>query len=174
MCAALSITQSLKFSIIESQYFLAPCAALALFSASVLLEFPSMHRHNAWEQIAAHPFLFLAAGTLGVGVTFLSFLVVQMTNSGTYADKGKRAWPLRGEMGRLTTPHTHTLIPHTHSHTQGARHGPQRHASARVGLPVRRDRHPDAVFRVPLLARGLHGLQLLQDAQALILREKDG
>lgn len=74
--------QNLKFSIVESQFYLAPCAALALFSASILLEMPAMQRNNAWDQIAAHPFLFLAAGTLGVGVHFLSFLVVQVTNSG--------------------------------------------------------------------------------------------
>lgn len=55
---------------------------MALFSASMLLELPAMQRNNAWEQIAAHPFLFFAAGTLGVGVHFLSFLVVQATNSG--------------------------------------------------------------------------------------------
>lgn len=41
-----------------------------------------MRRHGAFAQVAAHPFLFLAAGTLGVGVHFLSFLVVQVTNSG--------------------------------------------------------------------------------------------
>lgn len=75
--------QSLKFSIVESQYYLAPCAAVALFSLSMLLEVSSMQRHKAWEQIVAHPFLFLAAGTLGVGVHFLSFLVVQATSSVT-------------------------------------------------------------------------------------------
>lgn len=79
------LLKSLKFSIVESQYFLAPCSALALFSASMLLEFPSMNRNDAWAQVAAHPYLFLAAGTLGVGVHFLSFLVVQVTNSGERA-----------------------------------------------------------------------------------------
>jgi hypothetical protein len=74
--------QSLKFSVVESQFYLAPCAALALFTAFVLIEMPSMQQLKAWQQIVSHPFLFLAAGTMGLGVHFLSFLVVQITNSG--------------------------------------------------------------------------------------------
>lgn len=54
----------------------------------MLLELPSMLRNNAWEQVAAHPCLFLAAGTLGVGVHFLSFLVVRITSSVTLKTLG--------------------------------------------------------------------------------------
>lgn len=58
-----------------------------------------MRRHDAFAQIAAHPFLFLAAGTLGVGVHFLSFLVVQVTNSGALAG---RVWRVgRAQIGAL-------------------------------------------------------------------------
>lgn len=69
-------------SLIESQYFLAPCAAAFLFLASAVLEMPNMQRSNAWGQILAHHTLFMSAGILGVGVHFLTFFVVQVTDSG--------------------------------------------------------------------------------------------
>ena len=75
------VLQNLRFGLVESLYYLAPCAALALFSASMLLELPAMRSNNALDQVAAHPMLFFFAGTLGVGVHFLSFLVVQVRSS---------------------------------------------------------------------------------------------
>lgn len=75
--------QSLKFGVLESQYFLAPAGAVCLMGASMLTEFPSMSREGAFGTIQAHPLLFFCAGTLGVGVHFLGFMVVQQTNGVT-------------------------------------------------------------------------------------------
>ena len=75
------LLKNLKFSVIESQYYLAPAGAMCLFTASFISEFPTMQKQGAFEQVAAHPGLFLSAATLGLGVHFLCFLVVQSTNS---------------------------------------------------------------------------------------------
>lgn len=75
--------QSLRFGIVESQYYMAPAGAVCLMGASILTEYKSMHANGAFAQLTAHPALFFFAGTLGVGVNFLSYLVVQQTNSVT-------------------------------------------------------------------------------------------
>lgn len=75
--------QNLKFGIIEGQYYLAPAGAVCLFGASLVLELPSMLEKGAFSQIGSHPGLFVVAGTLGLGVQFMTFLVVQATNSVT-------------------------------------------------------------------------------------------
>lgn len=77
------LLKNLKFSVIESQYYLAPAGAMCLFTASLLTEFPSMARKGAFGQVLGHPGLFFAAATLGLGVHMLCFLVVQATNSVT-------------------------------------------------------------------------------------------
>lgn len=75
--------KSLRFGVVESLYFMSPAGAVCLLCASIVSEFPSMHRNGAFAQVASNPILFATAGMLGVGVHFLSFMVVQRTNSVT-------------------------------------------------------------------------------------------
>lgn len=75
--------QSLRFGIVESQFYMAPAGAVCLMGASVLTEYKVMYANGAFAQMVAHPALFFLTGTLGVGVNFLSYLVVQQTNSVT-------------------------------------------------------------------------------------------
>lgn len=75
--------QSLRFGIIKSQYYMAPAGAVCLMGTSVLTEYRSMHQNGAFAEMMAHPALFFFAGTLGVGVIFLCYLVVQQMSSVT-------------------------------------------------------------------------------------------
>ncbi|KAJ9445754.1 putative sugar phosphate/phosphate translocator [Diplonema papillatum] len=72
-----------KFSIIESQYFMTPPTIvwLCLFAA-VSGEWTRMYQHDADVIMAANPISFLLAASLGLGVNFLTYTVIQAT-SGT-------------------------------------------------------------------------------------------
>lgn len=77
------LLQNLRFSVVESQFYLAPVSALWLFSASAVHEMPRMLRTRAWLIPLAHPLPFCASAVLGCAVSFCSFLVIQATNSVT-------------------------------------------------------------------------------------------
>lgn len=74
---------NLKFGIIEGQYFLAPAGALCLFAASAMLEFRTILDKGGFYLILSHPWMFLGAAFLGLGIQFLTFLVIQTTGSVT-------------------------------------------------------------------------------------------
>merc|ERR550537_960527 len=77
------LLQNLKFSVIESQYILAPASALSLIVASLLFEGRAMIADNSWAIVVAHPLDFFLACTLGLAVNLLSMAVVKTTNSVT-------------------------------------------------------------------------------------------
>lgn len=60
---------------------LAPASAFWLFSASAIYEFPAMREANAFAIIVQNPWTFLAASTMGLGINYLSYLVIQATSS---------------------------------------------------------------------------------------------
>jgi multidrug transporter EmrE-like cation transporter len=73
--------QQLKFGVIEGQYVLAPASAFWLFMASAFYELPTMIEKNAFKIILDNIGLFLVASFMGIGVNFLSYLVIQSTSS---------------------------------------------------------------------------------------------
>lgn len=75
------LLQNLKFGVVEGQYVLAPASAFWLFLASAFYEFPAMQKANAFAVIVANPLTFMAASSMGLGVNFLSYFVIQATSS---------------------------------------------------------------------------------------------
>eukprot|EP01038_Epipyxis_sp_PR26KG_P014478 gene14478-19434_t len=73
--------QQLKFGIVEGQYVLSPASAAWLFMFSMYFEFPKMVEKNAFSIILNNPLTFLATSFMGIGVNFLSYLVIQYTSS---------------------------------------------------------------------------------------------
>ena len=75
------LLQNMKFGVVEGLYVLAPASAFWLFLASACYEFREMARQGAFRVVAANPLTFLAASTMGLGVNFLSYYVIQATSS---------------------------------------------------------------------------------------------
>eukprot|EP00597_Dinobryon_sp_UTEXLB2267_P004860 CAMPEP_0170076850 /NCGR_PEP_ID=MMETSP0019_2-20121128/13776_1 /TAXON_ID=98059 /ORGANISM="Dinobryon sp., Strain UTEXLB2267" /LENGTH=291 /DNA_ID=CAMNT_0010288809 /DNA_START=159 /DNA_END=1034 /DNA_ORIENTATION=- len=73
--------QQLKFGIVESQYVLSPASAFWLFLASALYELPTMYKDNALAIIVNNIPAFFVASFMGIGVNYLSYLVIQYTSS---------------------------------------------------------------------------------------------
>jgi hypothetical protein len=73
--------QQLKFGVTESQYVLAPACAFWLFLASLIFEFPDMMEKGAINVVLQYPFHFLIAASMGIGVNFISYYVIQHTSS---------------------------------------------------------------------------------------------
>lgn len=73
--------QQLKFGVVEGQYVLAPASAIWLFLFSLFFEFNTMWKNGAFTIIANNIPLFLAASFMGIGVNYLSYLVIQVTSS---------------------------------------------------------------------------------------------
>lgn len=75
------LLKNLKFGVIEGLYVLAPASAFWLFTASLLLEYRKMLEHDAFRIMYNNPILFLTASFMGLGVNYLSYLVIQATSS---------------------------------------------------------------------------------------------
>jgi hypothetical protein len=75
------LLQNMKFGVVEGLYVLAPASAFWLFLASACYEFQEMGNKGAFRVVAANPLTFLAASTMGLGVNFLSYYVIQATSS---------------------------------------------------------------------------------------------
>ena len=75
------LLQNMKFGVVEGLYVLAPASAFWLFLASAWYEFRDMSNKGAFLVVAANPLTFLAASTMGLGVNFLSYYVIQATSS---------------------------------------------------------------------------------------------
>lgn len=73
--------QQLKFGVVEGQYILAPACAFWLFLASLIFEYPDMQSKGSFQILIDNGTLFFAASALGVMVNFLSYAVIQTTNS---------------------------------------------------------------------------------------------
>mmetsp|Transcript_2777 Transcript_2777/g.2912 ORF Transcript_2777/g.2912 Transcript_2777/m.2912 type:complete len:358 (+) Transcript_2777:125-1198(+) len=74
------LLQNLKFGVVEGQYVIAPASAFWLFLASAIYEFPTMIKANAFSTIFANPMTFVAASTMGLGVNFMTYYVIQATS----------------------------------------------------------------------------------------------
>lgn len=75
------LLQNLKFGVVETQYVIAPASAFWLFLASGVFELQDMLAADAFGIMLAHPMPFIMASMLGLGINFLSFLVIQVTSS---------------------------------------------------------------------------------------------
>ena len=75
------LLQNLKFNIIENQYIIAPASTFWLFLASLIFEMPTMIERNAFLVIFNNFPLFLLASCMGLGVNYLSNIVIQLTSS---------------------------------------------------------------------------------------------
>lgn len=75
------LLKNLKFGIIEGLYVLAPASAFWLMTASFVLEYKKMISANAFNIIFDNPVIFLSASFMGLGVNYLSYLVIQYTSS---------------------------------------------------------------------------------------------
>ena len=70
-------------TIVESQYYLAPIGAASLLFAAAFTELPLAYQRGAWGIVTAHPLTFLASALLGLAASFMTFLVIKVTNSVT-------------------------------------------------------------------------------------------
>lgn len=75
------LLQNLKFNVIENQYIIAPASTFWLFLASLIFEMPTMIERNAFLVIFNNFPLFLLASCMGLGVNYLSNIVIQLTSS---------------------------------------------------------------------------------------------
>ena len=75
------LLQNLKFGVVEGQYVLSPASAFWLFLASAYFESRKMYEEDAFSIIKANPLAFLAASSLGLGINFLTYYVIQATSS---------------------------------------------------------------------------------------------
>jgi hypothetical protein len=73
--------QQLKFGVVEGQYVLAPASAFWLFLASFIYESKAMYEKNALGTITSNIPIFIIASFMGIGVNYLSYLVIQSTSS---------------------------------------------------------------------------------------------
>eukprot|EP00754_Rhynchopus_humris_P039244 Rhum_TRINITY_DN2199_c0_g1::Rhum_TRINITY_DN2199_c0_g1_i1::g.5928::m.5928 len=83
---SLVVTQKLlkkkKFTIIESQYYLAPPSVFfMLLIAGITGEWSSMYEHSAYKSVLAYPLEFGLAASLGLLVNYLTFAAIQATSS---------------------------------------------------------------------------------------------
>ena len=65
------------------QYYLAPVGAGFLLLGATFSEFGRARKLDAVGTMLAHPALFTASALLGVAASFLTFLVIKLTNSVT-------------------------------------------------------------------------------------------
>ena len=72
-----------RLRIVESQYYLAPIGAASLLFAAAFTELPLAYQRGAWGIVTAHPLTFLASALLGLAASFMTFLVIKVTNSVT-------------------------------------------------------------------------------------------
>jgi hypothetical protein len=77
------LLQNLKFSAIEGQYFLIPGAAVCIFTASLLFEYPTMVEKGSLAIPYNNPFPFFMCGIMGIAINYVSFLVIQYSNAVT-------------------------------------------------------------------------------------------
>lgn len=75
------LLQNLKFGVVEGQYVLSPASAFWLFLASAYFESRKMYEEDAFSIIKENPLAFLAASSLGLGINFLTYYVIQATSS---------------------------------------------------------------------------------------------
>lgn len=75
------LLQNLKFSVIENQYIIAPASTFWLFLASSIFELPTMIEKNAFLIVFEKFPLFVLASCMGLGVNYLSNIVIQLTSS---------------------------------------------------------------------------------------------
>ena len=71
-----------KFTIVESQYFLAPASALGLMCiAAGTGEYKRLYETGEYHVIGKYPMYFFFAASLGLLVNYLTFAVIQATSS---------------------------------------------------------------------------------------------
>ncbi|CAE8626215.1 unnamed protein product [Polarella glacialis] len=71
------ILSSRKFSVVEGQYILAPVVSACLLIGGSFTELPHAWESGALRAPLEYPLLFLWAAVLGIGVNYLSYLVIQ-------------------------------------------------------------------------------------------------
>lgn len=81
MVMSQKMLQNLKFSEIETMYFLSPPTFFILCVPAALWEWESLLRNTRYLVFVEHPLEMLAAASLGMVVTLLGFLTVRLTSS---------------------------------------------------------------------------------------------
>lgn len=77
------VLQDCRFSLWESQYYLAPAGASCLILTGCYFEGHRLLTSGDLEKVTAAPHIFLAAASLGLGVQMLTVAVIQATSSVT-------------------------------------------------------------------------------------------
>mmetsp|Transcript_9150 Transcript_9150/g.29271 ORF Transcript_9150/g.29271 Transcript_9150/m.29271 type:complete len:318 (-) Transcript_9150:113-1066(-) len=77
------LLQRHRLNIVESQYYLAPIGALSLLAAASVGEWSRARTAGAWQIVWQHPLAFGASAILGLAASFMTFLVIKVTNSVT-------------------------------------------------------------------------------------------
>eukprot|EP00450_Noctiluca_scintillans_P022868 CAMPEP_0194520642 /NCGR_PEP_ID=MMETSP0253-20130528/54710_1 /TAXON_ID=2966 /ORGANISM="Noctiluca scintillans" /LENGTH=342 /DNA_ID=CAMNT_0039364911 /DNA_START=1 /DNA_END=1029 /DNA_ORIENTATION=- len=81
MVMSQKMLQNLKFSEIETMYFLSPPTFFIICVPAALWEWGSLLRNTRYLVFMEHPLEMLAAASLGMVVTLLGFLTVRLTSS---------------------------------------------------------------------------------------------
>jgi hypothetical protein len=76
-----TLLQGLSFHPIEGMMYLAPASVLWMVIGAAVFEFPGLLRDGSLYIIADNPMLFLAAASMGFGVTTLAFFTIQLCGS---------------------------------------------------------------------------------------------
>uniref|UniRef100_A0A7S4F811 Sugar phosphate transporter domain-containing protein n=2 Tax=Chrysotila carterae TaxID=13221 RepID=A0A7S4F811_CHRCT len=72
-----------KLNVLESQYHLAPIGASCLLLGASVAELPRAVSEGALDLVVSNPLPFAASALLGVAASFMTFLVIKVTNSVT-------------------------------------------------------------------------------------------
>ena len=72
--------QDMKYGVMEGLYILMPACAVCLFSASMLIELPTMVEKHAFSIILSNPFVFSFAAFAGIAVNYLGYALLQVTS----------------------------------------------------------------------------------------------
>jgi hypothetical protein len=75
------VLKDCKFSVVESQYYMAPASLCALSLYGAYYEWGQIMTSGDYLKLLAHPQWFVASGLLGIAVNFASFLVIQTTSA---------------------------------------------------------------------------------------------
>jgi drug/metabolite transporter (DMT)-like permease len=89
LAATQFLLSGLSMTLMEGVYYLAPATFSWLLFSIIPLEFQRMRDENALAIVTANPASFFFAGTLGFGVTLLSYGVISLTSSTTYKVLGQ-------------------------------------------------------------------------------------
>uniref|UniRef100_A0A0C3U364 Sugar phosphate transporter domain-containing protein n=1 Tax=Guillardia theta (strain CCMP2712) TaxID=905079 RepID=A0A0C3U364_GUITC len=75
------LLSGIKMNVLENMYWLSPAGGIALFTAGMIVEGPTMIRRGDYIKLWLNPFMFTLAASLGVGVQLITTAVIKTTSA---------------------------------------------------------------------------------------------